>query len=306
MILKRGSKGSAVVTWQHKINAVASKIGITPLVADGDFGGKTDAATRKVQAWLGVTTDGIVGNQTRAAYDRKTGGAPVTARSSITQSKTSITQKTSTPSPPDMSFKAGTFRRMLRKGLQGEDVATWQGRLIGWVTVKPFPKRGYFGDQTLKYTKIAQGKLGVKADGIVGNKTIAAYNQKQAPKIALRLIPPTEAKRRQDLHKATIIHRDTGKVTPPLQKEWDRRYGTKEVREKQLEQHIEKGAAREELQMTKKEQAKEEKFRKMAEKEFPDEIRKERERLASAAAINTLAKAIHKRIIECQQRLGNL
>ena len=36
------------------------------------------------------------------------------------------------------------------------------------------------------------------------------------------------------------------------------------------------------------------------------EIRKERERLASAAAINTLAKAIHKRIIECQQRLGNL
>lgn len=56
-MLRVGSKGPDVVAWQKVV-------GVTP---DGDFGPKTDAATRAWQRAHGLTPDGIVGPKTLAA-----------------------------------------------------------------------------------------------------------------------------------------------------------------------------------------------------------------------------------------------
>lgn len=64
--IKLGSKGEDVKRWQGAVNA-------TP---DGDFGPKTDAATKAWQAAHGLTADGVVGPKTWAAWlsvsERKT------------------------------------------------------------------------------------------------------------------------------------------------------------------------------------------------------------------------------------------
>jgi lysozyme family protein len=56
-MLQRGCIGLEVAAWQKVI-------GVTP---DGDFGAKTDAATRAWQAAHGLTADGVVGAKTLAA-----------------------------------------------------------------------------------------------------------------------------------------------------------------------------------------------------------------------------------------------
>ena len=55
--IKKGSRGSAVVTLQKKLN----------LVADGIFGALTDEAVRDFQKSKGLSVDGIVGAKTWAA-----------------------------------------------------------------------------------------------------------------------------------------------------------------------------------------------------------------------------------------------
>lgn len=58
--IKKGSKGAAVKIWQIIV-------GVTP---DGDFGAKTDRATREFQKAKGLTMDGIVGrNSWRAGLE---------------------------------------------------------------------------------------------------------------------------------------------------------------------------------------------------------------------------------------------
>jgi N-acetylmuramoyl-L-alanine amidase CwlA len=64
-VLKKGCKGSDVADLQYKLNQVAD----AGLVADGDFGSRTEAAVVKFQSAQGLTADGIVGEQTLAALD---------------------------------------------------------------------------------------------------------------------------------------------------------------------------------------------------------------------------------------------
>ena len=52
--IKKGSKGKAVKIWQIIL-------GFTGADVDGDFGKKTDTATREWQKNKGLTVDGIVG-----------------------------------------------------------------------------------------------------------------------------------------------------------------------------------------------------------------------------------------------------
>ena len=54
MLLKNGSKGSDVKLLQEKLG----------LAADGDFGPGTEAKVKEWQAANGLTTDGVVGDET--------------------------------------------------------------------------------------------------------------------------------------------------------------------------------------------------------------------------------------------------
>jgi peptidoglycan hydrolase-like protein with peptidoglycan-binding domain len=69
--LKKGSKGDAVKSWQNILTALG--YGSTIGTPDGDFGAKTDTATRALQAYAQshyidskpITVDGVVGAQAR-------------------------------------------------------------------------------------------------------------------------------------------------------------------------------------------------------------------------------------------------
>jgi len=68
-VLKVGSKGNAVRTWQNALNwTVKSK---SPIAADGIFGTGTKAATIELQKYLSIPADGIVGPQTVKAYQAR-------------------------------------------------------------------------------------------------------------------------------------------------------------------------------------------------------------------------------------------
>jgi hypothetical protein len=62
-LLRRGSTGIEVSEWQGQLNQVRSAI----IEVDGIFGQNTDAATRDFQRDAGISADGIVGPQSRAA-----------------------------------------------------------------------------------------------------------------------------------------------------------------------------------------------------------------------------------------------
>ena len=63
--LRRGSKGQAVKDLQARLNARYPAY--SKLVADGDFGGKTDGVVREFQRRAGLAVDGVVGAKTWAA-----------------------------------------------------------------------------------------------------------------------------------------------------------------------------------------------------------------------------------------------
>jgi hypothetical protein len=64
--IRRGSTGAVVVAWQKLIH----------VVADGDFGPKTEAATKTWQDGHGLVADGIVGPKSWAAALGADGTAP--------------------------------------------------------------------------------------------------------------------------------------------------------------------------------------------------------------------------------------
>lgn len=68
-LLKRGGENSreAVKAWQIFLNSQGVQSGGKPLAVDGEFGGRTLAATRVLQRRLGVKADGVVGPETWAA-----------------------------------------------------------------------------------------------------------------------------------------------------------------------------------------------------------------------------------------------
>jgi hypothetical protein len=60
--LRRGSKGSQVVTLQKALNLITG----AALVEDGDFGNATHAAVVSFQKFFKLASDGVVGSQTKA------------------------------------------------------------------------------------------------------------------------------------------------------------------------------------------------------------------------------------------------
>lgn len=76
-VLKKGSKGSGVKALQKKLNGFKAKLAV-----DGDFGPATDKAVREFQKASGLRVDGMVGKNTMAALDLKTGGGGAAGKKS--------------------------------------------------------------------------------------------------------------------------------------------------------------------------------------------------------------------------------
>lgn len=159
-LLKTGSRGTAVSSWQAKLRAVgfggsknvaANELfsgiaGAEPEVkADGIFGTATDRATRIVQTDYAIKVDGIVGPKTTAAL----GTQPVLGK------------------------------RLLHKGSRGPAVRAWQQQLVADGAGHIVPD-GMYGAVTETATRAWQSARKLTADGIVGPNTLKAIGLKPA------------------------------------------------------------------------------------------------------------------------------
>jgi peptidoglycan hydrolase-like protein with peptidoglycan-binding domain len=72
-VLKLGSSGSDVTTWQNQLNQWLKTTSGQALTADGTFGASTQTATEQLQSASGLTADGIVGPATRRALQQALG-----------------------------------------------------------------------------------------------------------------------------------------------------------------------------------------------------------------------------------------
>ncbi len=68
-LLRRGSSGAAVATWQWRLVQALHR----DIAVDEQFGPMTERATRDFQRDNGLAVDGIVGRNTRAAMERVLG-----------------------------------------------------------------------------------------------------------------------------------------------------------------------------------------------------------------------------------------
>jgi len=154
-ILQTGMSGTDVLGWQQWLKLD----GFPSIVADSRFGANTTAATKSWQSQRGLTPDGKVGPNTKAAIGRPA-GAMVLSDS-----------KPAAPKPAAAApVKAGA--RVLARGMSGEDVKAWQRQLVAdGIQVKTID--GIFGSGTETATKAWQKQRGLNPDGKVGPATRA-------------------------------------------------------------------------------------------------------------------------------------
>jgi peptidoglycan hydrolase-like protein with peptidoglycan-binding domain len=175
-VLKSGMKGEDVRDWQKQLQ----RDGFAEVKADASFGPLTVGATKTWQSQRGLSPDGVVGPNTRAAI----GLPPATAPSSPSSPSSPAPEVTiSVPGLPSVTLPIPTVTpatpplevpatRMLKEGLRGEDVKAWQLELrrAGYSQVAA---DGVFGPVSTAATKAWQAERGLSPDGVVGPNTRA-------------------------------------------------------------------------------------------------------------------------------------
>ena len=158
-VLRNGSSGSDVATLQTalaKISSIITQIP-SPGVADGRFGGGTEASVRKFQQLWGLTVDGIVG--------------PSTWNAIMTEYQSLLTggggNIVTPPAYPGY---------VLRNGSSGSAVTTLQTALAKIASIitqipSPGPADGKFGGGTEASVRKFQQLWGLTVDGVVGPAT---------------------------------------------------------------------------------------------------------------------------------------
>lgn len=129
----------------------------TPIVADGVYGPKTQAAVREAQAYFGLSVDGVAGPQTYLAFGQAVDG--------------------------NVTYGGPAFgSRTLQQGDGGGDVTVLQNRLnlFRYSTTLGGPADGQFGPKTsqaviqFKTDAINNGDAGLNVNGVVGQGTLDA------------------------------------------------------------------------------------------------------------------------------------
>lgn len=157
--ISQGSRGAEVWAVQRRLQAR----GFDPGAIDSVFGARTTKAVRDFQKSVGFSVTGIVDDATWTALG-KPSFAP---RPTIQKEKLPIPKQN----------KVVEVEKILAKGDKGSKVKTLQIRLetMGF---KPGPIDGIFGKKTVGAVKEFQKSKGIKVDGIVNQKTWAAFSQK--------------------------------------------------------------------------------------------------------------------------------
>ena len=164
--IKRGDYSTDVKSLQEFLNWAGFNCG-TP---DGSFGPMTEAAVKAFQENEGLEADGEFGTGSYAAARQYTNwgdwkmangknGAP--SGSAVTSSSSGNNAYTGKWPTKKIKYKKGSKKNVKR----------WQA-FLRWYGYTSLKTDGKFGKGTKKYTKKFQKAMGLKADGIVGSKTI--------------------------------------------------------------------------------------------------------------------------------------
>ncbi len=148
--LRRHDTGPAIVELQQQLNLRGAR-----LVVDGTFGADTHHAVRRFQRKQGMPADGVVGQDTRAAFAATASrSAPATA-----------------PTLPPLPV-----RGVLRTGSSGSAVEALQARLNN-LTGAGLALDGDFGRRTRTAVENFQRRTGLEVDGEVGGATRRALDE---------------------------------------------------------------------------------------------------------------------------------
>ncbi len=157
--ISEGSRGAEVWAVQRRLQAR----GFNPGAVDSVFGARTTKAVKAFQKSVGFSVTGIVDEATWTAL----------AQPSFASRPTIQIEKLPIP----RQNQVVEIEKILAKGDKGSKVKTLQIRLekMGF---NPGPIDGVFGVKTTGAVKEFQKSQGMKADGIVNQKTWAAFSQK--------------------------------------------------------------------------------------------------------------------------------
>lgn len=164
--IRRGSKGDDVRCWQAFLLMNGYRIGL----ADGNFGGKTETATKQFQTKNGLTSDGIVGHNTWKLVPEN--AIQVDTTSNFIKPFTELSK------PSNLIWPKQDYKSMVNfYGPVGEN----QTKLT-----TPYPLKLAW-DKTTSLNKITCHKKCVEAFYNIFEKTLEIYGQKDITKLKLDL-----------------------------------------------------------------------------------------------------------------------
>ena len=157
--LRYDMRSDAVLKLQQDL----SKLGYYSGTISGHFGSKTEAAVMSFQKANGLSADGVAGSKTLAKI------ATALGNSSSSSSSNSSSSNSSSSSAASSS--------LLKQGTKSEAVRTLQQNLktLGYYTGSV---TGNFGPLTKEAVYSFQKANGLSADGVAGEKTLAAISSK--------------------------------------------------------------------------------------------------------------------------------
>ena len=157
--LRYDMRGDAVLKLQQDLN----KLGYYSGTISGHFGSKTEAAVMSFQRANGLSADGIAGSKTLAKIATALGS--------------SSSGSSSNSSSSNSSSSSASSSSLLKQGTKSEAVRTLQQNLktLGYYTGSV---TGNFGPLTKEAVYSFQKANGLSADGIAGEKTLAAVSSK--------------------------------------------------------------------------------------------------------------------------------